>query len=89
MSSFWCGDFEQITRTHYELEVMNKSVDELEITTRVSTAMVQENIRTIGEVIERTEGEWLRTPNFGRKSLNDLKAALERFNVHLKPVDGF
>jgi DNA-directed RNA polymerase subunit alpha len=53
-----------------------KSVDELELSVRSANCLQNANIRTIGELVQRTEAEMLKTKNFGRKSLNEIKEIL-------------
>ena len=50
-----------------------KKVDELELSVRSANCLKNDNIVYIGDLIQKTEAEMLRTPNFGRKSLNELK----------------
>ena len=52
------------------------SVDYLEISVRTTHCLKHENIKTIGDLIQKTDAQLLRVPNFGRKSLNELKEAL-------------
>jgi DNA-directed RNA polymerase subunit alpha len=51
-------------------------VDELELTVRSANCLKAENIYYIGDLIQRTENELLKTPNLGRKSLNEIKEVL-------------
>ena len=53
-----------------------KKVDELELSVRSANCLKNDNIVYIGDLIQKTEGEMLRTPNFGRKSLNEIKEVL-------------
>src|SRR6266481_1037376 len=55
------------------MEHLNKSVDELELSVRSYNCLKNANIRTIGELVTKTEAEMLKTKNFGRKSLNEIK----------------
>ena len=50
-----------------------KKVDELELSVRSANCLKNDNIVYIGDLIQKSEGEMLRTPNFGRKSLNEIK----------------
>ena len=52
-----------------------KKVDELELSVRSANCLKNDNIVYIGDLIQKTEGEMLRTPNFGRKSLNEIKGS--------------
>jgi DNA-directed RNA polymerase subunit alpha len=56
--------------------ILVRSVDELELTVRSANCLKAENIFSIGDLIQRTETDLLKTPNLGRKSLNEIKAAL-------------
>ncbi len=60
-----------------------KKVDELELSVRSANCLKNDNIVYIGDLIQKTEGEMLRTPNFGRKSLNEIKEVLGVMNLHL------
>ena len=57
-------------------ENLDKSVDELELSVRSSNCLKNANIRTIRELVQKTEAEMLKTKNFGRKSLNEIKEIL-------------
>jgi DNA-directed RNA polymerase subunit alpha len=57
-------------------EAMNRSVEELELSVRSYNCLKNANIQTIGDLVQRTEAEMLRTKNFGRKSLNEIKEIL-------------
>ena len=65
------------------LEHMNKSVDELELSVRSYNCLKNASIRTIGELAQRSEAEMLKTKNFGRKSLNEIKEILSSMNLGL------
>ena len=60
-----------------------KKVDELELSVRSANCLKNDNIVYIGDLIQKTEGEMLRTPNFGRKSLNEIKEVLAQMGLHL------
>jgi len=60
-----------------------KSVDELELSVRSANCLQNANIRLIGELVQRTEAEMLKTKNFGRKSLNELKDVLGGMSLEL------
>jgi DNA-directed RNA polymerase subunit alpha len=64
-------------------EHMNKSVDELELSVRSYNCLKNANIRTIGELVTKSEGEMLKTKNFGRKSLNEIKEILTAMGLTL------
>jgi DNA-directed RNA polymerase subunit alpha len=55
---------------------LNKSVEELELSVRSYNCLKNANIQTLGELVTRSEGEMLKTKNFGRKSLNEIKEIL-------------
>ncbi len=59
-----------------------KKVDELELSVRSANCLKNDNIVYIGDLVQKTEGEMLKTPNFGRKSLNEIKDVL--VNMGLK-----
>jgi DNA-directed RNA polymerase subunit alpha len=60
-----------------------KKVDELELSVRSANCLKNDNIVYIGDLIQKTEAEMLRTPNFGRKSLNEIKEVLAQMGLHL------
>jgi DNA-directed RNA polymerase subunit alpha len=57
-------------------EVLNRSVEELELSVRSYNCLKNANIQSIGDLVQKTEAEMLRTKNFGRKSLNEIKEIL-------------
>jgi DNA-directed RNA polymerase subunit alpha len=60
-----------------------KSVDELELSVRSANCLQNANIRYIGELVQRSEAEMLKTKNFGRKSLNEIKEVLGTMSLEL------
>ncbi len=64
-------------------ENLLKSVDELELSVRAHNCLKNANIRTIADLVQRSEGDMLRTKNFGRKSLNEIKEILGGMGLHL------
>ncbi len=60
-----------------------RKVDELELSVRSANCLKNDNIVYIGDLVQKTEGEMLRTPNFGRKSLNEIKEVLKFMNLEL------
>jgi DNA-directed RNA polymerase subunit alpha len=60
-----------------------KKVDELELSVRSANCLKNDNIVYIGDLIQKSEAEMLRTPNFGRKSLNEIKEVLSAMGLHL------
>jgi DNA-directed RNA polymerase subunit alpha len=62
---------------------MLKKVDELELSVRSANCLKNDNIVYIGDLIQKSEAEMLRTPNFGRKSLNEIKEVLATMGLHL------
>jgi len=60
-----------------------KKVDELELSVRSANCLKNDNIIYIGDLVQKTESEMLRTPNFGRKSLNEIKEVLTAMNLRL------
>jgi DNA-directed RNA polymerase subunit alpha len=63
-----------------------RCVDELELSVRSANCLQNANIRYIGELVQRTEGEMLKTKNFGRKSLNEIKEVLTSMGLSLGMV---
>ena len=64
-------------------EQLNRSVEELELSVRSYNCLKNANIQTIGELVQKTEAEMLRTKNFGRKSLNEIKEILSNMGLSL------
>jgi DNA-directed RNA polymerase subunit alpha len=58
-----------------------KKVDELELSVRSANCLKNENVFYIGDLIQRTEADMLKTPNFGRKSLNEIKSLLSSMGL--------
>lgn len=62
-------------------QYLDKKIDELELSVRSANCLKNANIRYIGELVQKTESEMLKTKNFGRKSLNELKKVLEKMGL--------
>ena len=60
-----------------------KKVEELELSVRSANCLKNDNIIYIGDLVQKTESEMLRTPNFGRKSLNEIKEVLTQMELNL------
>ena len=60
-----------------------RKVDELELSVRSANCLKNDNIVYIGDLVQKTEPEMLRTPNFGRKSLNEIKEVLSQMGLYL------
>jgi len=65
------------------MENLSRSVDELELSVRSYNCLKNANIRTIGELVQKNEAEMLKTRNFGRKSLNEIKEILTLMGLGL------
>ena len=63
--------------------ILLRPVDELELTVRSANCLKSEDINYIGDLVQRTEVELLRTPNLGRKSLTEIKEVLDSHNLEL------
>ncbi|MFQ5698434.1 MAG: DNA-directed RNA polymerase subunit alpha [Myxococcota bacterium] len=71
-------------------EVLFRPVDELELSVRSANCLQNAEVKYIGELVQRTEAEMLRTKNFGRKSLNELKGILANLGLEFgMTLDGF
>ena len=67
-----------------------RKVEELELSVRSANCLKNDNIVYIGDLVQKSEGDMLRTPNFGRKSLNEIKEVLSGMGLHLgMQVDGW
>jgi len=64
-------------------ENLSKSVEELELSVRSYNCLKNANIKTIGELVQKSESEMLKTKNFGRKSLNEIKEILQNMGLSL------
>jgi DNA-directed RNA polymerase subunit alpha len=60
-----------------------RKVDELELSVRSANCLKHDNIIYIGDLVQKSEADMLRTPNFGRKSLNEIKEVLSQMGLHL------
>ncbi len=60
-----------------------RKVDELELSVRSANCLKNDNIIYIGDLVLKSENEMLRTPNFGRKSLNEIKEVLNTMSLYL------
>lgn len=60
-----------------------KKVEELELSVRSANCLKNDNIIYIGDLVKKSESDMLRTPNFGRKSLNEIKEVLSNMGLHL------
>jgi DNA-directed RNA polymerase subunit alpha len=84
-------NFEEPSESHREEEAVEpefnpnllKKVDELELSVRSANCLKNDNIIYIGDLVQYSESEMLRTPNFGRKSLNEIKEVLGHMGLHL------
>jgi len=71
-------------------ENLFRSVDDLELSVRSANCLKNANIRYIGELVSRSEAEMLKTKNFGRKSLNEIKEILSEMGLNLgMKIDGW
>lgn len=79
------GQEEGASKTAEELfdPILLRPVDELELTVRSANCLKAENIHYIGDLVQRTEVELLRTPNLGKKSLTEIKEVLESHGLSL------
>jgi len=80
--------FEEVEEEKHETKekleynpILLKKVDELELSVRSRNCLQNDNIVYIGDLVNKTEAEMLRTQNFGRKSLNEIKDVLEKFKL--------
>jgi DNA-directed RNA polymerase subunit alpha len=71
-------------------ENLYRRVDELELSVRSANCLQNANIKYIGELCQKTEAEMLKTKNFGRKSLNEIKSMLQEMGLELgMKLEGF
>jgi DNA-directed RNA polymerase subunit alpha len=78
------SDYQAVALDHEELkEKLVRSVDELELSVRSYNCLKNANIRTIGDLVQKTEAEMLKTKNFGRKSLSEIRLMLQALGLSL------
>jgi DNA-directed RNA polymerase subunit alpha len=65
-------------------EVLDRSVEELELSVRSYNCVKNANFQSIGDLVQKTEAEMLRTKNFGRKSLNEIQEILGKFGPRIR-----
>ncbi len=74
----------------HENENLFKNIDELELSVRATNCLKSANIRYVGELVQRSEGEMLKTKNFGRKSLEEIRRVLENMGLEFgTKIDSF
>jgi len=79
-------EIEQDVSSHDQLSFnpnLLKKVEELELSVRSANCLKNDNIIYIGDLVQKSESEMLRTPNFGRKSLNEIKEVLNSMSLYL------
>ena len=76
-------EFEETTAEPPFNKNLLRKVDELELSVRSANCLKNDNIVYIGDLVQKSEAEMLRTPNFGRKSLNEIKEVLSTMGLHL------
>ena len=76
-------NFEEDIEPEIKNENLNRSVEELELSVRSYNCLKNANIQSIGELVQKTEAEMLKTKNFGRKSLNEIKEILSSMGLSL------
>ena len=79
-------EIQQESSTHEQLSFnpnLLKKVEELELSVRSANCLKNDNIIYIGDLVQKSESEMLRTPNFGRKSLNEIKEVLQQMELGL------
>jgi DNA-directed RNA polymerase subunit alpha len=76
------ADEERASELPFNKNLLRK-VDELELSVRSANCLKNDNIVYIGDLVQKSEAEMLRTPNFGRKSLNEIKEVLTQMGLHL------
>ena len=64
-------------------KLYNKKIEELELSVRSINCLKNDNIIYIGDLVQKTEAEMLRIPNFGKKSLNEIKEVLSTMSLYL------
>ena len=75
-------DQSQVEKLSFNSNLLKK-VEELELSVRSANCLKNDNIIYIGDLVQKSESEMLRTPNFGRKSLNEIKEVLQQMELNL------
>jgi DNA-directed RNA polymerase subunit alpha len=71
-------------------DLLSQPIDHLDLSVRSMNCLKSDNVFYVGDLVQRTEQEMLRTPNFGRKSLTEIKVVLESMGLALgMEVDGW
>jgi len=65
-------------------KLLEKSIDELDLSIRSYNCLLNDNIKTLAQLVKKTEAEMLRMPNFGRRSLNEVKEVLAQIGLSLR-----
>jgi len=81
------SDLVNVAMTEENEQVLSKSVDDLQLSIRARKCLQKLNMRTLGELIQKTEAELLGCKNFGVTSLNEIKKALTNFGLSLRNLD--
>lgn len=74
---------DDLDRLSQRISPFLKRVDDLELSVRSANCLKNDDVFYIGELVQKSEEEMLRTPNFGRKSLNEIKEVLAQLGLHL------
>ena len=74
---------EEETEDNAFKETVSKSISELELSVRSANCLEAANIRTIGDLVRRSEPQMLKYKNFGKKSLTEINAILSEMGLHL------
>ena len=72
-----------MTKEYLKNNIYNKKIEELDLTVRSMNCLKNDNIIYIGDLVQKTEPEMLRTPNFGRKSLIEIREVLKNEGIKL------
>ncbi|MDX8402762.1 MAG: DNA-directed RNA polymerase subunit alpha [Mariprofundaceae bacterium] len=77
------GEAAEVEDDHRLEELLAQPIEHLDLSVRSLNCLKSDDVFLIGDLVQRTEQEMLRTPNFGRKSLNEIKEVLESVGLHL------
>ena len=84
-------DLDELSRSpedHEPAAILMRPVDELQLTVRSANCLRAEGINSVGDLVQRSEIELLKTPNLGRKSIVELKGVLAKLGLHLRDTTG-
>jgi DNA-directed RNA polymerase subunit alpha len=65
------------------MQILNTPVEELDLTVRSRNGLEYDNIKTLGDLIQKSESDLIKIPNFGKRSLQEIKEKLQEWDLNL------